>query len=242
MNVAPSAVLFDLDDTISNHMGCVRGGLDGVKVRYRELFDETPIEEMERFYSEILEETHAQLLKGELNKDQARVLRTKRFFAHWGLTIDDAEADSEYLRYRADYDAAAGVVPGTYELIDALESRDIRLGIITNNLVAEQHTKLRELNLFDRFEMLAISEEVGVAKPDPLIFEVALERMNLDRSEVVVIGDSLTSDVAGALSFGIPVVWVDRRNLGRAAAPVGVKAVIATDLSNTDEVLDALLN
>lgn len=231
--MAPTAILFDLDDTLSDHLGCVRAALIGNTKRHAAVFGDAPIADLEHRYSEILEETHAELLAGEITQAQARVTRTQRFFEEFGVELSLDEAEREYLRYRQDYDAATGAVAGTYELLDAIDALGIRMGIITNNLVTEQHAKLRTLGIFDRFEMLAISEEVGVTKPDPHIFDVALTRMSLEPDQAVVVGDSLTSDIAGALGYGIPAVWLDRRAIGPGAAPPGVKAIITDDFADT---------
>lgn len=234
------AILFDLDDTLSDHIGCVRAGLATQQQRYADLFGQLPLHELEAVHSEILEATHVRMLAGEISPDAARVFRTQQFFAHYGVELTDDEAEADYRQFRIAYDQAHDVVVGSRELLAALANDGFRLGVITNNLEAEQHTKLRKLRLFDHFEMLAISEEVGVPKPDPKIFEVALDRMKLDVGEVVMVGDSLTSDIAGALGVGMPCVWLDRLNLGADAAPPEVDAVIASDWSDLDASLAAI--
>ena len=239
--VAPTAVLFDLDDTLSDLLGCVRAGVIGTAARHAATFAGVPTEQLEALHSEILEETHVRVLAGEVTMAAARVERTQRFFAAWGVELDPDEAEAEYLHYRQDYDAAGGVVRGTYELLDAIDALGVRMGIITNNLVAEQHRKLRSLDLFDRFEMLAISEEVGVPKPDPHIFNVALDRMSLGTDDVVMVGDSLTSDVAGALGVGIATVWLDRHGHGPGVAPAELQAVVTGDWTDTDAAVAAIL-
>lgn len=219
----------------------MRAGVAGIKRRHTDLFADVSFERLLQLHSDILEAMHLRMLDGEVTRDEARVLRTQELFAVFGHRLTVAEAEDLYVEYRADYDDAADVVPGTFELLDELEARGVRMGIVTNNLVAEQLEKLEQLKLSHYFEMLAISEEVGVAKPDPAIFDVALSRMELGAADVVMIGNSLESDVAGAIAAGIDVVWLDRLNEGAAAAPPEVKAVIPTDLSDTHMVLEALL-
>lgn len=64
---------------------------------------------------------------------------------------------------------------------------------------------------------MVISGEIGVAKPDPAIFEVALARANLTTNDVWHVGDSLSTDVAGAIAAGIKSVWLNRT--GRSRGP-----------------------
>ncbi len=237
----PAAVLFDLDDTLSDHIGCVRAALTDTKARYPELFGDTPVELMERRHSEILEPLHLRLLAGEVTKDEGRILRTQDFFAGWGRTLSAEEAGEEYARFRVGYDNASGVVPGGYELLDALDAHSIRRAIITNNLVPEQNEKLYRLDLMHRFEAVVISDAVGVAKPDPRIFEITLDQMQLTPEDVVMFGNSLTSDIAGAVNAGIRAVWLDRLCEGTTNLPDEVR-VIEGDLADTSACLNALLN
>lgn len=234
------AVLFDLDDTLSDHLACARAGLTAQQQRH-DLLAQVPLKTLENEYSIALEATHTRMLAGELTTDQARVIRTQQFFDTFGITLSEQRALEEYAHHRTAYDAAISTVSGSHELLTALTDRGYRLGVITNNLEAEQLAKLARLELRDYFEMLAISGEIGVPKPDPQIFHVALDRMSLAVDDVVMVGDSLTSDIAGAIGVGMRSVWVDRHQLGAHHAPPEVQAVIDRDLADTDAALQAIL-
>ena len=236
----PQAILFDLDDTLSDHLACARAGLVDQQRRHPEVLGSRDLAELESIHSETLELTHSQMMAGELSMEEARLTRTQRFWSHFGVDLSDAQADAEQQHWREAYAAAHGVVRGTYELLDRLSSDGYRLGVITNNLEQEQHAKLKRLGIYDHFEMLAISEEVGVPKPDPHIFNVALERMQLAVDDVMMVGDSLTSDIAGALGVGMRCVWIDRHGKGADAAPSGVSAVISPDFSDLEASLLAI--
>ena len=145
----------------------------------------------------------------------------------------------KYRQFRRDYDAAVQVVRGSRELLDRLTADGIRLAIVTNNLVAEQIPKLQQLKLDHYFEVVTISEAVGVSKPDPIIFEVTLEKLSLSPADVVMIGDSLTSDIAGARAAGIRCVWLKRREDSSDTPPEGVP-LIAGDLQDTETVMRVL--
>jgi HAD superfamily hydrolase (TIGR01509 family) len=101
------------------------------------------------------------------------------------------------------------LVDGARELLDALAGQS-RLGIVTNNSVAEQMEKLRTLDIGRYFDTLVMSEDVGIAKPDKRIFEIALERMGATPHETIIIGDSYTNDVIGAANAGIAAIWFNR--------------------------------
>ena len=90
-------------------------------------------------------------------------------------------------------------------------ARDHRLALVSNGAPDVQREKLAGTALARYFGAIVISCEVGVGKPDPRIFEIALERIGADADEAVMVGDSLARDVAGAHAAGIRAVWIDRR-------------------------------
>jgi len=89
-------------------------------------------------------------------------------------------------------------------------ARDFRLGLITNGPDDLQWEKLERTGLEDRFATVVISREVGVMKPDPAIFQIALDKLSVPAAESVYIGDSLTHDVAGAQAAGMKAIWLSR--------------------------------
>lgn len=87
------------------------------------------------------------------------------------------------------------------------------LTIVSNGYVEMQYYKLEQSGLQNCFRHLVFSEEVGVMKPDPRIMQIAIERNrnelpDLQASEVVMIGDTYSSDIAGAAAAGIDTVWI----------------------------------
>lgn len=95
------------------------------------------------------------------------------------------------------------------------------LGIITNGPVAHQMEKVETLGLSRWFapESIVVSGAVGVDKPDPRIFRIACERLGTRPEDCVYVGDSFASDVVGATSAGMPVVWFNHRHREAPAGP-----------------------
>ncbi|MCA9932829.1 MAG: HAD-IA family hydrolase, partial [Anaerolineales bacterium] len=82
------------------------------------------------------------------------------------------------------------------------------IAIITNGIAAVQRPRMARSPLQPFVEAFIISEEVGVAKPDPAIFDVAFAQMGEpQRTAVLIIGDSLSSDMQGGLNYGIDTCW-----------------------------------
>src|SRR5215207_6172988 len=116
------------------------------------------------------------------------------------------------LAYRDAYIAARQSVAGAAELLQAVHTR-AKVGIVSNNLLEEQREKLRHCGLDVYCDALVVSEEFGVSKPDPKLFEAALSRLQCAPDQAVMVGDSWTADVIGALAAGIRPVWFNRNRL-----------------------------
>src|SRR5690606_26422131 len=113
---------------------------------------------------------------------------------------------------------------GTHLVRDAEEVlrtvRDTRrIAYLTNGLADVQRPRLTASPIGAHADVVIISDEVGAAKPDPAIFHAAFEAMgHPDRDDVVLVGDSLTADIAGGVAYGIDTVWFDPAGLGPAPA------------------------
>ena len=119
--------------------------------------------------------------------------------------------------------------------LDALKGK-AKLGIITNGFTALQQIRLERTGLRDHFDALVISEEVGVPKPDPRIFDYALEQAgNPDRERVLMVGDTAESDIRGGMNAGLSTVWLNAH--GRTL-PEGIQPTwTVTSLNELEQLL-----
>lgn len=109
--------------------------------------------------------------------------------------------------YRKHYVGNATLMDQAAEILQALKS-GYRLGLITNGKTEIQYGKIDRLGIRDLFECILVSEEVGVKKPDPRIFELALDRLRLRPDECVYVGDHPRNDIEGAGRVGMRTVWI----------------------------------
>ena len=223
------AVLFDLDDTLFDHRGCARDALAAVQESHERL-REMPFAMLERAHASFLEELHTEVMLGRLPLETARVERFRRLLEAAGTPPEPGLAAAAAATYRDTYRAARRGISGAAGLLAAIAAR-ARIAVVSNNLLEEQQDKLRTCGL-DRFvDVLVVSEEAGVSKPHPVIFRLALDRLNVAPGEAVMVGDSWEADVAGARAAGIRAIWLNP--LG-APAPAGEVAV--TELRSLDPV------
>ncbi|HLK97151.1 MAG TPA: HAD family hydrolase [Hymenobacter sp.] len=206
--VRPTAILFDLDDTLFDHAGTARAAL-AASTTSRPEFQGIALDALYQRYSELLEEMHPQVLAGLYTYEEARRLRFQRLLTPYGLGLTDAEAAHFAQQHYDFYRSLRRPVGGALELLAALKPH-YRIGIVTNNRTAEQEDKLQYLGMAPLVDVLVTSEAVGVMKPHPHIYEVALERLHCSAAQAVMVGDNWQADVVGALAVGIRPVWLNR--------------------------------
>ncbi|MFI5262987.1 MAG: HAD family hydrolase [Candidatus Kapaibacterium sp.] len=201
-------VFFDVDDTLYDHSHHIHSGISALRDEYPFLQNYS-LEYLKDISHALLEEAHLRLLKGEISLGEARRIRWKKFLEKFDQLQNYDPHVFSSLYVQAYYESER-VIAGTVELLAVLK-KEYSLGIISNNLLAEQLGKLKRLGISDYFDFFAISEEVGAAKPDRKIFDVALERAKVTADEAVYIADSWEIDIVGALNAGIRPIWLNRK-------------------------------
>jgi putative hydrolase of the HAD superfamily len=204
-----TAVLFDLDDTLFDHRQTSRAALRALRDRHAVLQAVT-LEAFEAAHAVHLEELHREVMLGRMPLEAARVERFRRLFASLDATA--CAADEAAATYRAAYRAARRPVAGAVALLERLHGR-VGIGIVSNNLLAEQVEKIRCCGFEPHVDALVVSEDVGVAKPDPRIFRIALERLGCGPGEALMVGDSWSADVLGARAAGLRGLWFNPHGL-----------------------------
>ncbi len=216
------AVLFDLDDTIFDHALTSRAALARVRLAHRYL-GALPLDTIWREYGRLLEEVQPDIFAGRRTVAEARVERFRRLAALAGTRITGGEAEELSRVYRAEYQRLRRAVPGARAMLERLHGRTA-IGVVSNNAQQEQVDKLAFLQLGHLIDELVVSEAVGVAKPDPRIFEIALQRVGARPADAVMIGDSWSNDVRGARAAGIRAIWFNRFGAARPE-PVDVPEI-----------------
>ncbi len=157
----------------------------------------------------------------QVSQSELRFGRLKETFDLLGYAIADEQVvflSEEYIRYLPDYNH---LFEGTVELLDYLKPK-YKLHIITNGFADVQGRKLDNSNISRYFETVTNSELAGVKKPNPIIFEYALELAQAKKESSIMIGDCLIADVQGALDCGLDAIYFNEQ---RTAAPETIKQV-----------------
>lgn len=195
-------VLFDLDGTLLDYHAAEAAAVATTLADGGLPVTEEVIGDYRRINARLWEA----LERGETTGDRLRVQRWEELAArHSGRSVDAGELARRYIRALG---TGTQLLPGAPEVVASVAETH-RIAFITNGLSDVQRPRLAGSSLADAAEVLIISDEVGAAKPDAAIFEVAFAQMGAPpRANVTMVGDSLTADIAGAAGFGLPSVWL----------------------------------
>ena len=209
-----STVWLDLDDTLidfrtNSHLALVKLWQD-----------EKPLQ---RYFSDAQRwveryEMHnialwAQYSAGDVTREYLRMQRFLLPFAEADMPQEEAEPlarryDTLYLDYLA---REKELIPGAIELLKFLRDRGVKIGCLSNGFKEVQFRKIRNAGLEPWIDLVVLSDDIDVNKPDVRIFQYAMERAG-DKAPYhhLMIGDNPQTDIAGAVSAGWRSVWYHR--------------------------------
>lgn len=154
--------------------------------------------------------------KGKVTKDVLRYKRFENTFKELGLH------DEELIRFFGDEYVVRSpeqihLMKGALDALSVFTKMGFSLHIITNGFKEVQHKKLKNCKLEKYFDVVVCSEEVGFNKPNPEIFDFALQKTGAKKSNAIMIGDDYLADIHGAIASGWKAVFynpLQRKNYG----------------------------
>ena len=192
--------LFDADGTLFDFERTAAAALEQTFVDFKTAYDPAFLD----LYRAIDERLWEALERGELSRSHLHVKRFADLLDSVGVD-HDAEVFAD--RYLEHVGQGTDLIEGAECIISDLANR-VHLALITNGFAAVQKSRFARSPLTRLFETIVISEEVGATKPDPAIFDEAFRRMGSPaKSDVLMIGDSLTADIRGGIDYGIDTCW-----------------------------------
>ncbi len=244
------AVLFDMGDTVVD-LGEGRGSYEernlrrvarvfdalaarGVALPEQEAFCEMLARDMEGHYQAAL--------KQQLGVDAATVVR--QIFKEQGLPASDDLVEAAADAFcRGEPELLAPLRLGAVETLTALKGRGLLVGALSNTIQPARFlsANLHHWGLDSLFDVRVYSSEVGVAKPHPKIFRVALEQLGVAPDEAVYVGDRIVPDVSGAHGVGMKAVLIELAHRVESHPTIVPDARIK-ELPELLDVLPALCN
>lgn len=204
----PKMIIFDYGQTLlyEPEFDLLRGE----KEIYKHIVknpNQLTIDEINKFEIELYRKYDV-LRKQGFELHEYQMLRLK--YEYLGIELDISYVEAEKILWN--HISRGSCMPFVEEMLDCLKEKGIRSGVISNigwsgNALAERINRLLPKN---QFEFIIASSEYGIRKPNPMIFELAIQKAKLQSSDVWYCGDKVKADVYGASSVGIfPVFYED---------------------------------
>lgn len=191
-------ILFDADQTLFHFNAFL--GLQRMFSKFNVQFNEADYRAYQSVNVVLWEQYHEGLICAD-------TLKARRF-DEWSkrLNVDAIQLNDDYLTSMVD---VSHPLDGAVKLLDALKDK-VKMGIITNGFKVLQDIRLQRHDLQDHFELLVISEEVGMPKPHVGIFNHALKLMGEPaRERVLMVGDTPETDILGGNNAGFDTCWLN---------------------------------
>lgn len=200
-----TTLLLDADETLLDFRKDEKQALIKALTHFRVPASEENI----KIYSDINQGMWKQLERGEITKPELKRTRFKKFFDAIGFeTAEDPFTVNEY--YLGLLGEGGNTLEGAVETVKALHEKGFELYIITNGVAATQAKRLTKSGILPYIKEVFVSETIGYQKPRKEYFDAVLEKIGeKDKEKILVIGDSLTSDIKGAMNAGLPCCWLN---------------------------------
>lgn len=200
-----TTLLFDADNTLLDFSKSEHNSL----IRTMEDYGVPVTENNINAYVAINDSLWKRLEKKEITKPELKQIRFKMFFDSIGFDFegDALEVNEHYLSLLSQ---CGFTVQGATELSEKLHKEGYDLYIITNGIAKTQESRLEKSGLLPYFSKVFVSESIGIPKPDKGFFDYVLENIpEKDKSRIIVIGDSLSSDIRGAENSELDSIWLN---------------------------------
>ncbi len=206
--MAITTILWDVDGTLLDFEAPEKAAMKSLFLEYG--FGECT-DEMVRRYSQINRDYWERLERKELAKPQILVGRFRDFFCEVGVSPSFAEEFND--KYQERLGDTIVFKDDSYEIVKSLHGKVLQY-VVSNATILAQTKKLRVSGLGVLMDGVFLSEQVGFEKPDARFFDEVLGHIQeTDKSRILLVGDSLTSDILGGTNAGLPTCWYNPKGL-----------------------------
>jgi HAD superfamily hydrolase (TIGR01549 family) len=198
-------VVLDLDDTLTDLATFELEVWDDVAKMLAERFPQVDRDELRGRYVAAMDRNYQRVLDGELDIRGYRRARLEEALTPW-TDLPDAVFE-DYFRIKQRLLDEVPPKAGAHDALRALRAAGLRLAILTNGPSDMQREKLERLGYLPLVDEVAISAEIGAAKPDRAAYDAVVDMLGLPREQLVMVGDNWDWDIAGALDAGMAAAY-----------------------------------
>lgn len=205
-------IFFDLDNTLWDHNKNARLTLE-------ELFEDHKIQEsfaipfndFYEVYHEINEDLWIKIRDGIIDKDYLRKHRFYDTFLKFNLDDFELSQTFEY-QFLDEIVKYNELVPSSLDILEYLKKKGYTIHIISNGFRDVTHRKVEESGIKAYITTITSADDVGVRKPNPKVFNYAINLAKATKQESIIIGDDWVADIKGAKDFGIDAIYFNPLN------------------------------
>lgn len=199
-------LLFDIDETLFDFKKTERVAFERT---FYEAYPKLKEERYFKMYKRINKELWDKVEEGKITQEKVKYERFRLFLKEAEIERDYIKTANEFMNRLSEGNY---LIEGAEETVEGLKGK-IPMIIVTNGLKEVQRKRVKRSLIGKFFDEIVVSDEIGMSKPDKRIFEYAIRKYgSIDKKEILMIGDSLTSDIRGGLDFGIDTCWYNPNN------------------------------
>ncbi len=220
-------ILFDADNTLLDFTGASQKAF----AQASQLLEIPAQPDHFQRYKQANHIVWAALEKGQID---TVTLRKKRF----ELYLKDIQVDRDPVLFNKLYldnlVRFSELLAGADSLLQHFHGR-VKLGLITNGLKEVQRPRLDHTGITKYFDVIVVSDEIGLAKPDPAYFDHAFQLMNKpNKKDVLIVGDNLMSDIKGGVDYQTDTCWYNP-----SGKPNDTDIIPTLQINQLEELIDA---
>ncbi len=199
------AVLLDVDNTLMDFNACAEQSLVNTFKEYNLKFSE----EYHKIFFAENDKLWLELEKGTIDKEYLHKVRFEIIFGKLGIHADAIAFDKSYMH---NLSLSNCLIDGAIDLLEYLKKKYV-LCIASNGTAYVQKGRLKITGIDRYIEKMFISDNIGFPKPSPKFFDYCMSDLeDISKDEIVMIGDSISADISGAINYGIKTIWFDYYN------------------------------
>ena len=200
-------LFLDLDNTIFDFSASSKLAFSDMLFQY-DIQEEA---DMYDLYRRINADVWKELEQGKIDQEELRDKRFRLFFQSVDIDKNGYDANAKYLENLIHRSSLIG---GAQKFMTLIQER-LNMVAVTNGLKEVQRPRIMHTQIDQFFDYIIVSDEIGHAKPSEHFFEIAYEPIShkIDKSDILMIGDSLVSDIQGGNNFGLDTCWFNPKNM-----------------------------
>jgi len=201
-----TSLFLDIDNTILDFYKAEAEAVRKVMIKHGLPHSDKDV----KIYSDINQTYWERFEKGEIPKSDIFEGRFKSLLEYYGIKGDSAAISEDYK-----FNLSEGYfkMDGAMEILEYLKTKGYKLYATTNGMSLTQYNRIKNSKLEPYFDGVFVSEDAGHQKPEKEYFQFVLDSISeKDKSRILIIGDSQSSDILGGINIGIDTCWYNPKN------------------------------